>query len=143
MSHFAKVENGIVTQVLVIEQEQIDTGNWGDPSLWIQTSYNTYGNVHRGADGKPDGGVALRGNYACVGMTYDTENNVFLHEKPYPSWVLDKEKWLWVAPIQKPAVVPATVDENKNIITGKNYDWDEETLSWKEYITPRGYVSPQ
>ena len=137
MSHFAKVENGVVTQVLVIEQEQIDTGNWGDPSLWIQTSYNTHGNLHRGTDGKPDGGIALRGNYAGVGMTYDATNDVFLYEKPYPSWVLNTNTWLWNAPIQKPPITPMSLDDNGNIVSGINYDWDEETLSWKEYTTPR------
>jgi len=140
MSHFAKVENGIVTQVLVIEQDQIDTGNWGNPSLWIQTSYNTHGNVHRDQNGKPDGGIAIRGNFAAVGMMYDEVNDVFLYEKPYPSWVLDTETWLWVAPIEKPEVVPCTVDGNKNIITGTNYDWDESMQTWVAYSTPRGYL---
>ena len=60
MSHFAKVEDGVVTDVLVISQDVIDTGLFGEPSLWVQTSYNTHGGVHYGPDGKPDGGVALR-----------------------------------------------------------------------------------
>jgi hypothetical protein len=38
MSHFAKVENGIVTDVTVAEQDFIDSGALGDPSLWVQTS---------------------------------------------------------------------------------------------------------
>ena len=42
MAHFAKInEKNIVTEVLVIDQAEIDTGNWGDPAQWVQTSYNT------------------------------------------------------------------------------------------------------
>jgi hypothetical protein len=73
MSHFAKIENNIVTNVIVAEQEFIDTQS----GTWIQTSYNTHGNVHYGQDGNDDGGVALRANYAGIGYTYDTDNDVF------------------------------------------------------------------
>ena len=71
MAHFAKVENGIVTQVIVAGQDVIDSGLFGEPSSWVQTSYNTRGGVHYGQDGQPDGGVALRMNYAGIGYTYD------------------------------------------------------------------------
>ena len=125
MSHFAQVENGIVTRVLVIEQEVIDTGHFGDPSTWIQTSYNTFGNVHYGQDGLPDGGIALRANYAGIGFTYDAENDVFYSPKPeYASWTLNRETWQWEAP------VPMPIDETGD----KVYDWDEATLSWKEIV---------
>ena len=66
MSHFAKIENNLVTNVIVAEQEFIDTQD----GTWVQTSYNTRGNVHYGQDGKPDGGTALRANYAGIGDTY-------------------------------------------------------------------------
>ena len=118
MAHFAKVENGVVTQVIVIDQETLNLGHWGDPSLWIQTSYNTWGGVHYKADGvTPDGGVALRGNYAGVGFTYNSENDVFYAPQPYPSWVISAPTWLWQSPIPFP-------DD------GKNYKWDETTKSW-------------
>ena len=72
MSHFAKVENGIVTTVIVAEQDFIDAGHAGDPSLWIQTSYNTWANKHLDPITRlPDNGVPLRGNYAGIGFTYD------------------------------------------------------------------------
>ena len=134
MSHFAKVENGIVTQVLVIEQEQINTGNWGEPNTWFQTSYNTRGNVHYGEDGNPDGGIAVRGNYAAKGMIYDTENDVFYIQKPYPSWILNKNTWVWEAPVVRPKTIPVTFDSENNIIPGKGYTWDESTLSWIEFV---------
>ena len=116
MSHFAKVKNGQVTQVIVAEQDVIDSGIFGHG--WVQTSYNTRGNVHYGQDGQPDGGIALRGNFASIGYTYDDVNDVFVPPKPYPSWILSSQTFLWEAP--KPCPV-----------TDKPYLWDEETLSWK------------
>jgi hypothetical protein len=108
MAHFAKIENNIVTTVIVAEQEFIDT----QAGTWVQTSYNTRGNVHYGQDGEPDGGVALRGNYAGIGYTYDTDNDVFYAPKPYGSWTLGTNSWLWNPPITYPD------DDNF-------YNWDE------------------
>ena len=69
MAHFAQIDsNNIVTQVLVIDQETVNTGLFGDPNSFVQTSYNTRGGVHYGQDGQPDGGVALRKNYAGIGF---------------------------------------------------------------------------
>jgi hypothetical protein len=119
MSHFAKIENGIVTQVIVIEQEMIDTGLWGYASSWKQTSYNTRGNVHYGLDGQPDGGIALRGNYAGIGYTYDEEHDVFYAPQPYPSWMLNQTSWLWEAPVPYPT-------------DGKIYQWNDPATSWIE-----------
>ena len=109
MSHFAKIENGIVTTVIVAEREFIDTQD----GTWVQTSYNTHGNVHYGQDRQPDGGVALRGNYAGIGYTYDETNDVFYAPKPYTSWILNTSTWCWEAPISKP-------DDDKF------YTWDED-----------------
>lgn len=117
MAHFAKVINNRVVQVLVAEQDVIDSGIYGDPGFFIQTSYNTRGGVHYGPDGEPDGGVALRGNYAGVGYVYDQVNDVFYSTKPYPSWVLNTKSWLWEAPTPMPN-------------DGKMYLWNEETQSW-------------
>ena len=117
MSHFAKVENGTVTQVIVVEQEVLDTGLFGDPSLWVQTSYNTLGGVH------VLGGTPLRKNYAGVGYTYDSERDAFIPPKIYNSWELNEETCLWQAPTTMP-------DD------GKMYSWDEETVSWVEVSLP-------
>jgi len=80
MSHFAQVINGIVAQVIVAEQADIAT--LSDPENWVQTSYNTRGGIHYGPDGKPDGGVALRGNYAGIGYTYDPVADLFIPPAP-------------------------------------------------------------
>jgi hypothetical protein len=115
MSHFAKVENGKVVQVIVAEQDVIDSGIFGHG--WVQTSYNTRGNVHYGQDDQPDGGVALRGNFAGIGYEYDDVNDVFIPPKPYPSWILSAQTFLWEAPVAYPK-------------DAKPYQWDEETMSW-------------
>jgi len=112
VSHFAKVIDGIVTEVLVIEQDVIDTGLFGDPSLWVQTSYNTRGGQH--PEGRP-----LRKNYAGIGFTYDAERDAFIPPSPFPSWLLNEDTCLWDAPVPRP-------DD------GKSYAWDEDTLSWIE-----------
>lgn len=124
MAHFAKIENGIVTQVIVAEQDFIDSGLVGDPAQWIQTSYNTRGGIHYGADGQPDGGIALKGNYAGVGYTYDATNDVFYAPRPFDinnvlceSWSISSPTWLWTAPILPPA-------------DDKRYAWNEIDKSW-------------
>jgi len=118
MSHFAKVEGGIVTEVLVIEQDVIDTGLFGDPALWVQTSYNTYGGQH--PEGRP-----LRKNYAGIGFTYDAERDAFIPPQPFVSWTLNEDTCLWDAPTPLP-------DD------GKPYRWDEATLAWVEVALPQG-----
>lgn len=130
MSYFANVPTltdgkGIVNDVLAAEQDFIDSGAVGDSSLWWETSYNTHGNVHYGPDGQPDGGVALRANYAGIGYTLDTTvvlngiTGVFYAPQPYPSWTLNTETYLWEAPIPMPN-------------NGKLYLWNESTQSWIE-----------
>jgi hypothetical protein len=121
MGHFAKVVDGKVTQVIVAEQEFFDTFVDSSPGTWLQTSYNTRGNVHYGADGQPDGGVALRGNYAGIGYSYDAQIDAFIPPQPYASWVLSPHTILWEAPTAMPT-------------DGKQYTWDEPTVSWKEVV---------
>jgi hypothetical protein len=119
MGHFAKVVNGVVQQVIVAEPDFFDSFVDTSPGAWIQTSYNTRGNIHYGLDGEPDNGIALRGNYAGIGYTYDRENDVFYAPKPYPSWTLSEETWLWNPPIPYP-------DD------GKRYLWNETDQTWQE-----------
>ena len=117
MSKFAKVCDGKVIQVIVAELEFFDTFVDSSPGQWLQTSYNTRGNVHYGADGQPDGGIALRGNYAGIGYTYDRQNDVFYAPQPYASWTLSQTTWLWEPPVAYPT------DDQR-------YVWDEATVSW-------------
>ena len=95
MTHFAKVENGIVTQVIVAEQEFVDT----QEGTWVQTSYNTYGGIHYSPETRePDGGVALRKNYAGIGYTYDSDRDAFIPPQPADDYTLDEETCLWHPP---------------------------------------------
>jgi hypothetical protein len=102
MSHFAKLDNNnIVTQVIVSEQDFINSGHVGDSFLWVQTSYNNN----------------FRKNYAGVGYTYDRVRDAFIPPKNHPSWILNEDTCLWDAPVDMPD------DDNK-------YTWNEETTSW-------------
>lgn len=125
MAHYAQVINGTVTQVIVAEQDFIDTGAVGDPSQWVQTSYNTHGGVHR------LGGTPLRKNYAGIGYVYDAVRDAFYAPRPYPSWNLNEETCYWEAPTPVPeAVQPTETTE------GTYYVWEEETVSWKAVTIP-------
>ena len=103
MAHFAKLNNNIVTEVIVAEKNFINSGLVGDEFLWVQTSYN--GN--------------FRKNFAGVGDTYDKTRDAFIAAKPFPSWTLDEDTCQWTAPTAMP-------DD------GKLYTWDEETQDWVE-----------
>jgi len=111
MSHYAKVNNGIVEQVLVAEADFFDTFVDSSPGTWIQTSYNTHANQH--PEGRP-----LRGNFAGIGFTYAADNDVFYASKPYSSWILNETTWTWDAPTPMPT-------------DGKMYTWNEATLTWE------------
>jgi hypothetical protein len=108
MAHYAKVANGFVEQVIVAEQDVIDSGVFGDG--WIQTSYNTFGGQH--PEGRP-----LRKNYAGVGYLYDAQRDAFIPPQPYPSWTLNEQTCLWDCPVPNPN-------------DGKIYLWDEVVLNW-------------
>ena len=113
MTHFARVENGIVKQVIVAEQEFIDNLVSDAPGEWIQTSYNTRSGVHR------LGGTPLRKNFAGVNYTYDVDLDAFIPPKPYDSWELNEDTCQWECPVSEP--------EDYN---GYNYFWNEETQAW-------------
>jgi len=112
MSHFAKVLDGKVVQVIVAEKEFFDTFVDSSAGTWLQTSYNTYGNQH--PEGRP-----LRGNYAGIGYNYDATNDVFYAPQPFPSWILNNTTWLWEAPVAMPT-------------DGKQYKWNESITNWEE-----------
>ena len=101
MSHFAKLNNNIVTEVIVAEQDFINSGAVGDSFLWVQTSYNKN----------------FRKNYAGIGYIYDKTRDAFIPPKPYPSWTLIEATCLWEAPVAYP-------DD------GEIYTWDESTTDW-------------
>jgi len=120
MAHFAKVQNGIVTQVIVAEPEFFETFVDTSPGEWIQTSYNTRGGVHYKPDtNEPsdDQSKALRKNYAGTGFTYDKIKDAFIPPQPYPSWTLNEETCHWDSPVPYPT-------------DGQLYIWNEEIQTW-------------
>ena len=123
MAHFAKIENGIVTQVVVAEQDFTNLIS-NENDLWIQTSYNTRGGVHykpNTNEPSEDQSKALRKNYAGIGYTYDESRDAFISPKPFESWVLDENSCCWKSPVNYPQ-------------DGKFYNWNEQTLSWDELM---------
>ena len=121
MSHYAEIdENNVVTRVIVAEQPVIDSGALGEPSNWVQTSYNTRGGVHYTTNSnEPDGGVALRKNYAGKGFTYDKDRDAFISPKPFESWILSEDTCCWEPPVPYPA-------------HKKSYLWDENSKTWEK-----------
>ena len=131
MAHFAEIdESNIVVRVVVVANEDIADGRFasgeseekgisflqdllGADTNWVQTSFNTHGNVHI------LGGTPLRGNYAGIGYTYNSDADLFYSPSPYPSWVLD-ENYIWQAPV--------------TYVEG--YVWDEDTTSWVKPYSP-------
>ena len=112
MAHYAKVEDGVVTQVIVADNKEWCETNLG--GTWVQTSYNTKGNQH--PEGRP-----LNKNYAGIGYTWDGTG--FAAPQPYASWTKDSDTYLWEAPVAMPT-------------DDKMYRWDEETISWIEQTQP-------
>jgi hypothetical protein len=105
MSHFAKIENNIVTEVIVAEQDFINSGSVGDSFEWVQTSYNSN----------------FRKNYAGIGYIYDPTRDAFIPPQPHPSWTINEDTCQYDSP------VPYPTDD-------KMYTWDESTTNWKEVI---------
>lgn len=133
MSHFAKVVDGIVAQVIVAEPEFFDNFVDSSPGQWLKTSYNMRGGVYYDpATGEPHANqkemIAAdegrqRKNYAGIGYTYDSQRDAFIPSKPFASWVLKEETCLWEAPIPYPE-------------DDQTYTWNEETTSWD--VVPAG-----
>ena len=115
MAHYAKVNEGIVEQIIVAEVEFFETFLDSSPGEWIQTSFNTYGGVHS------DSGTPLRKNYAGVGFTYDLVRDAFYAPQPHPSWTLIESTCQWQAPVTYP-------DDDKS------YEWNEATTNWVEVV---------
>ena len=103
MSHFAKVENGIVTKVIVAEAEFFDDYIDDTPGKWIQTYKDR----------------SQRKHYAGIGSTYDKTRDAFIPPQPYTSWTLNEDTCIWDAPVAYP-------DDDKR------YTWNEDTTSWTE-----------
>jgi hypothetical protein len=129
MSHFAEIQPTektnifTVSRVIVAEQDFFDSGVVGYKNTWIKTSNTTKGGIHYDQEGNPDGGIALRANYAGIGYIYDKLNDVFYAPQPYPSWTISGPDWIWKAPVSYPI----------SLVDGKEvtYVWNEQMLNWE------------
>jgi hypothetical protein len=123
MAHFAKIENGVVTQVIVVDNKDTSDAAGVEKEYigaafceklfggtWKQTSYNG----------------TIRKNYAGIGYTYNSDIDAFVPPQPYTSWVLNNDTAQWEAPVAMP-------DD------GQMYSWDEETTSWV-VVAPSGNI---
>jgi hypothetical protein len=131
MAHYAFIKDNLVTEVIT-GKDETETAPEGfadweayyltkrpDQDVCKRTSYNTNGNAHG------LGGTPFRGNYAGIGYTYDTSNDVFYGPKPYPSWLISEEtNWIWKAPVDEPTLTQEEIDAQSY------YQWNEETTSW-------------
>ena len=123
MAHFAKLGKGnIVENVIVVNNNEAPTEQAGvdfinnlyqTKDIWKQTSYNTYGGVHK------LGGTPFRKNFAAIGGRYDEEKDAFISPKPFDSWILNETTCVWEAPVPRPT-------------DGKSYRWNETTKVWDE-----------
>lgn len=125
MAHFAQIDyNNQVLRISVVRNEDILDANGneseevgiqflksvhGNTTRWIQTSYNNN----------------FRFRYAGIGMVYNVEHDVFLHDKPYSSWILNTETYEWESPIPKPELTEEQIE------SGSYYEWNEETQEWE------------
>ena len=141
MAHFAKInDDNEVLSILYIDNEKIQNSegvetesigqqylqthnNW-PAEKWIQTSYNTENNTHR------DGKTPFRGNYAGIGYIWDSENNMFFGQKPFPSWVKNTSTTSWDPPITAPALTAEQQSQNEANTHMWTYEWDENNQSW-------------
>jgi hypothetical protein len=127
MAHWAKIENNIVEQVLIVDNTITDGQDYlasqlGLGGTWIQTSYNTRGGIHYSpVTNQPDGGIALNMNYAGIGYSWDGIG--FAAPQPFSSWTLNKETYEWNPPVAYPT-------------DKKPYFWDEESKTWAELSNP-------
>ena len=122
MAHYAFLnKDNIVTEVIVGKDEGSDGIDWESHYSAIRgqvckrTSYNTFGNVHYGSNGKADGGTAFRKNYAGIGYSYDGTG--FYAPKPFDSWTLNTDTYVWEPPVEHPT-------------DDRNYSWNEDKRAW-------------
>jgi len=111
-THFAKLDdNNNVIDIILITQDLVDTGQWGDPSKFVK-SFEIIDGVEY---------IPFK-NKAGIGYTFDVINQGFVPQKIFPSSIFNPETCQWEPPIPKPIEFP------------DSYDWDEQSQSWVQFI---------
>jgi hypothetical protein len=108
MAHYAKVDENNIVQAVIKFDDSVEPGVPQAPVpdgwKWVQTSYN----------------ASIRKKFAGIGDTHDENADVFIPSKPYASWVLNEETWLWESPVERPTYDP----ENLVVWNESNQSWD-------------------
>jgi hypothetical protein len=132
MAHFAQLdENSIVTNVIVVSSDDCLDSDGSESKLGIPFCKNLLGADTNWVQTKEDGSIRFR--YAGIGMKYDSTNDVFYEQQPYPSWVLDTSTWIWASPVTMPDDAGFNdEDPPTKLVT---YDWDEDNLEWTNKTT--------
>ena len=97
MSFYAKIENNIVVNIVNADSEWIALQD----GIWREYTENT-----------PAG----------IGWEWNKEKSRAIPPKPFASWSLNSDTYLWEAPTPMPT-------------DGKRYTWDEATTAWVEAPT--------
>lgn len=100
MSYFCKIENNIVSEVIVADIGFISDGHAGNPQDWIENN-----------------------DFVAIGYNFDEKSKVFYPPQPFANWVLDKSTWKWVAPIPYPN------DEKPYYWDEKTNNWEPITFN--------------
>ena len=110
MAHYAFLnEENIVTEVITgINETELIEGL--SPEIW-------YGNFRGQVCKRTSYNSKIRGTYAGIGYSYNSEEDIFVTPKPYPSWI--RSGSFWNAP------TPMPTDD-------KIYSWNESKLKWEE-----------
>lgn len=78
MTIYAKIEDGVVSNIIIAEQAYVNTL----AEQYVKVTDNT--------------------NSVAIGYEYDSDKNKFKSPQPFESWTLNEETLLWEAPIAKP-----------------------------------------
>jgi hypothetical protein len=113
MAHFARLEDNVVTQVIVVHNNELLVDGVESEAKGIEFCQSLFEGEWKQASYNK----TIRKNFPYVGFTYDEIRDAFIPPKPFDSWELNEETCKWEAPIAKPT-------------DDKIYVWDEETLSW-------------
>jgi hypothetical protein len=128
MAHYAFLdENNVVTEVItgidenIIQTDTDGTQVGGSAEAWEAFYGNLRGQVCKRTSYNAEIN-GFRKHYAAIDFTYDEEADVFIPPKPFNSWVLNTDTYLWEAPVAEPSE--------------GFWRWDEDSVSWIEFDPP-------
>ncbi len=118
MAHYAWInENNLVINVTVgVDETTIQDGIGGSTEAWEQF-YTQAVNTENVYIKRTSYNGKIRKHYAGIGYYYDENLDAFIPPKPYESWLLNDDTYLWESPVPYP---------NDNNV----YSWNETDQTW-------------